>query len=78
MVLRHALAGTGVVKNYVGNSLAQATKKSACKEKDGGWVHQSGVLSHQGIVEGGTAGDCLNMFVVFMSFDLLLGVSMAL
>jgi hypothetical protein len=78
MVLRHALAGAGAERYCLGNSLAQATKKSACKEKDGGWIHQSRVLSHQGIVEGGTASDCLDMFIVFVSLDLLLSVSIAL
>jgi hypothetical protein len=62
----------------IGNSLAQATKKSACKEKNSGRVHQSRVLSHQGIVEGGTASDRLDVFVVFVGLDLLLGVSTTL
>jgi hypothetical protein len=61
-----------------GDLLAQATKKSACKEKDGGRIHQSRVLSHQCIVEGGTASNSLDVFVVrFMSLDLLIIVSMA-
>jgi hypothetical protein len=78
MVLRHVLARAGVERYCVGNLLAQATKKSACKEKDGSRVHQSGVFSHQGIVEGGTASNRLDMFVVFVSLDLLLSVSIAL
>jgi hypothetical protein len=78
MVLRSTSAGVGQEKSYTDDSLAQATKKSACKEKDGSRVHQSRVLSHQGLVEGGTAGDGLDMFVVFVSLDLLLGVSIAL
>jgi hypothetical protein len=78
MVLGSTSAGVGQEKSYADDSLAQATKKSACKEKDGGRIHQSGVFSHQGIVEGGTAGDRLDMFVVFVSLNLLLGVSIAL
>jgi hypothetical protein len=61
-----------------GDLLAQATEKSTCKEKDGGRVHKSRVLSHQRIIEGGTASNSLDMFVVrFMSLDLLIIISMA-
>jgi hypothetical protein len=77
MVLRSALATARIGRWCADDLLAQATKKSACKEKDGSRVHQSRVLSHQGIVESGTASDRLDMFIVFVSLDLLLGVSVA-
>lgn len=60
------------------DSLAQATKESACEEEDGSRSHQGRVLSHQSIVEGGTASNSLDVFVVcFMSLNLLLNVSIA-
>jgi len=62
----------------VDDLLAQTAKKSACEEKDGGRAHQSGVLSHQCIVESSATSNGLDMLVVcIMGSDSLLDVSVA-